>query len=1287
MVRALGGARALPAEHGAGTAVGGDPPARARALVDGVAHDRVPEDEPARHLRRAHEPGAPTRLDAELAAAEQEGRAERLDLAPLAREAAEALFDDRLDEAERELLYQESGGNPFFLEQLVRHGRTAPLPSPGVEDVVPPAVAAALAGELEDLSAPARALAEGAAVAGEPFELELAASIADLDPALGLPALDELVERDLARMTAAPRRFRFRHPLVRRAVYEGIPLGRRLAAHGRAAEALEARGAPAQSRARHVEQAAAVGDRDAVALLRRAGAEVGARAPVATARWLASAARLSHGGGATDEERVTLLGELADALVAAGRLEESMAAAEEAMTLLRPGDGEQRAMLAARCAASLHRMSRSEDARRHLEQGLESLDGPPSRAAHALRMELALSHLLELRYDDALVEGRRALELAEQIGSRARIASSHGQLALILSSSHGSGEADEHADRAAELIDALPDHRLAGRLEGMWLLASAEIWLERYELALARADRGIRIARESGQSRVLVPLLLARTHPLQMLGRLDEARAVAGEAVEASRLSANPQYPFWARWESAYAAYLCGDLDAGLRLADEAAELAVGALPNLLSAAEPGWTQGQLMIESGERERGHELMLEAVGGPDLPKVVPAERCLAWDVLATNAVELGRLDEARDHRDRLVALSEHLGLHLSTAIARRVCAEVALEAGDAEAAALLAREGAAFAEKAGVLLELPYAHDTTGRALAAAGRPEEAIVELARAEHEFHRFGAARRREAVALQLRKLGRRVDRRGRTTRAGGEGVASLVAPRARGRRARARPQDQPRDRGDALPLRQDRREPPALDLPQARRLLARRRRPSAGRRTVGDRPRLCARPMSFGGGRGFTGMTTSADTSTAARRLRRSFRGPIHVPGDERYDEQRATWTGAPAATPAIVAEALTPADVREAVAVAREHGLRLALQSTGHGQLAPAGHDALLLKTSRMAGVVVDPGRRVARLGAGAAWGDVVAAAAPFGLAPVSGSNAGVGVVGFTLGGGHGWLSRAFGFGADNLLRADVVTADGAIVTADARHNPDLFWALRGGGGNFGVVTAIEIRLHEVASVLGGEIAFARERAPELLAALREGAEERPDELSVTVAVTRESAALRLVYAGAAAEGVRALRPLLDAGGAPLRSDVRPMSVAETTTIPGTPPKQFELYAELGDDVVEAALVAPVNGLEVRQWGGAMARRPSGDVGAGPVGHRDVPFSITVDGSDELLQGLATGGSFLNWLHDTSRTRDAYTTRDWLRLLDFKALHDPDHVFAPGHTMAPSEPAGLTGLRAA
>src|SRR5215470_10143323 len=162
-----------------------------------------------------------------------------------------------------------------------------------------------------------------------------------------------------------------------------------------------------------------------------------------------------------------------------------------------------------------------------------------------------------------------------------------------------------------------------------------------------------------------------------------------------------------------------------------------------------------------------------------------------------------------------------------------------------------------------------------------------------------------------------------------------------------------------------------------------------------------------MSARAGAGHVGMTS--EHSTTARRLARCFRGAIHLPGDDEYDAQRATWSGALDQRPALVAEAETAADVRAAVVAAQEHGLPIAVQSTGHGTHVPA-NGALLLKTSAMGEVLVDPDRRIARVGAGARWGEVIAAAAPFGLAPLSGTSPSVGVAGYTLGGGLSWLSR-------------------------------------------------------------------------------------------------------------------------------------------------------------------------------------------------------------------------------------------------------------------------------------
>jgi FAD/FMN-containing dehydrogenase len=413
-----------------------------------------------------------------------------------------------------------------------------------------------------------------------------------------------------------------------------------------------------------------------------------------------------------------------------------------------------------------------------------------------------------------------------------------------------------------------------------------------------------------------------------------------------------------------------------------------------------------------------------------------------------------------------------------------------------------------------------------------------------------------------------------------------------------------------------------------------------------------------------------------ATTARRLARSFRGAVHLPGDDDYDAQRATWSGTLDQRPAIIAEAETPADVRAAVVTAQEHDLALAVQATGHGAHVPAD-GALLIKTSQMAEVLVDPDRRIARLGPGARWGDVIAASIPFGLAPLSGTSPTVGVAGYTLGGGLGWLSRKHGFAADSLLRADVVTADGAIVTANAGRNADLLWALRGGGGNFGVVTSLEIALHPASDIYAGSALYPRDRAAEILVRYREVATTLPDELTVNVVLTSEGVALRGLYVGDARGGERALAPLSEVAGAPLASTWREMGYEDSGTIGGTAPRHFERYAELSDAVIAAAIDAPAAAVEVRHWGGAMAR-PGAD--AGPVGHRDVPFSITVDGPAGAAAPLArhaTGGSFLNFLKDPARTRTAFTPADYAALRELKRAYDPDDVFGHGHDIAPAQ----------
>jgi FAD/FMN-containing dehydrogenase len=425
----------------------------------------------------------------------------------------------------------------------------------------------------------------------------------------------------------------------------------------------------------------------------------------------------------------------------------------------------------------------------------------------------------------------------------------------------------------------------------------------------------------------------------------------------------------------------------------------------------------------------------------------------------------------------------------------------------------------------------------------------------------------------------------------------------------------------------------------------------------------------------------MTTPILTP-AARRLRRTLDGELHVPGDPGYDVARRPLHDTIDPRPAMVVEARGAADVRAAVVAAREHDLPLAVQATGHGTHVPAD-GAILVRTSAMAAVLVDAERGVARVGPGAVWGDVLAAAAPFGLAPLSGSSPTVGVTGYTLGGGLGWLARRHGFAADSLLRAEVVTADGSIVTATAHDHADLFWALRGGGGSFGVVTAMELRLHPVAEVYAGTACFAIDRAPETLMRYREWIADAPDALSTAVLVTQlpdgeRVLAIRAMHVGEPDEARRLLGPLFAAAGAPLVDGMRPTRFADAS-MGGTAPRHVELVHDLPDAVIEAIVAAQAAAtVEVRHWGGAMARPAAG---AGPVGPRDVPLSVIADahvpGLAAALAPHATGGSFLNFLADPGRTATAFAPADYEALREVKAAYDPDDVFRIGHAIAPAD----------
>ncbi|PZF82848.1 FAD-binding oxidoreductase [Jiangella anatolica] len=430
----------------------------------------------------------------------------------------------------------------------------------------------------------------------------------------------------------------------------------------------------------------------------------------------------------------------------------------------------------------------------------------------------------------------------------------------------------------------------------------------------------------------------------------------------------------------------------------------------------------------------------------------------------------------------------------------------------------------------------------------------------------------------------------------------------------------------------------------------------------------------------------ITIQHPQTTAATVLRGAIAGAVHEPGDAAYDAHRKPLLPTLDPRPAVVVEARSTADVQAAVRAAREHDLAFSVQSTGHGTYVP-NDGGLLLKTTAMSSVFVDPRRQVVRVRPGTVWGDVLAATRPYGLAPLSGSSPTVGVTGYTLGGGMGWLARKHGFAADSVLSADIVTADGSLLTVGPDRHPDLFWAIRGGGGGFGVVTSLEFRVYPVAQVYGGISWFDASRAGDALREYRDWAAAAPDEMSSAVTLGtipdveampaelrgRRAFAIKTLYTGRADDAERLLRPLRLAAGPALVDGYRSMDYADAA-MGGTPSRFFDFIPVLGDDVVDTVVEAAEAGstVEIRNYGGATARPAAG---AGPVSHRGVPFSVILDRpTPEIVDRLrphGIGGAFLNFLADTTRTSAAYTPADYARLRSVKAAYDPARFFAQGH----------------
>ena len=638
-------------------------------------------------------------------------------------------------------------------------------------------MAAAIAEELGLLSAEARLVLEGAAVAGDPFDPELAVAAAGSADAEALAALDELLLLDLVRETDVPRRFRFRHPLVRRSVYEATPGGWRLGAHERSAAALLERGAPASARAHHVERSARHGDTAAIATLREAGDAAVQRAPASAARWFGAALRLTSAATPAGE-RVDLLLSHAAALSGSSRFEESRATLIECEEIVPPDAGAMRASVAAACAGVERLLGRHTQARARLESALRKLDDPGSPEGVALMLELASDSLLRGEYEEIGGWAARAAEGAERLGDPVQTTAAHAMQALAAAMRGAVPEAQELCDRAAERIDDLTDAEVARSLGSLVHLATAEMYTDRFEASGRHAERALVVGRATGQGE-LYPLIFPMLGTaLWVRGRIAEAARIFDDAVEAARMRDNFQGLAWHLFNRSFVACFAGDAELALATARESTEIAT-RLDDSLVTAHAAWALAMALLETGEAQQAADLLIASTGGAELRLVPGGWRAYALELLTRCFLEAGRLAEAEAAVAAAAACAEAVGLPMAAGIATRAAAELSLARGDAAAAAAAAAQAQASAlalEDAGCVFDAAISRALAGRALVAAGERDLGATELEAAAAAFSAFGCARHQATAERELRKLGRRIHRPSRPGSADEFGVQSL-------------------------------------------------------------------------------------------------------------------------------------------------------------------------------------------------------------------------------------------------------------------------------------------------------------------------------------------------------------------------------------------------------------------------------------------------------------------------------------------------------------------------------
>jgi FAD/FMN-containing dehydrogenase len=447
---------------------------------------------------------------------------------------------------------------------------------------------------------------------------------------------------------------------------------------------------------------------------------------------------------------------------------------------------------------------------------------------------------------------------------------------------------------------------------------------------------------------------------------------------------------------------------------------------------------------------------------------------------------------------------------------------------------------------------------------------------------------------------------------------------------------------------------------------------------------------------------------------------FRGTLIHPGEPAYDDARKVFNGMIDRRPALIARCTNADDVVLAVGLARDNALPLSVYGGGHGVTGAAVCDAGVVVDMRgMKGMSVDPKTRVARAEAGLTWGEFDAATQEHGLACTGGRVTSTGIAGLALGSGSGWLERKFGFTCDNLVKAEVVTADGRIVTASADENADLFWGLRGGGGNFGIVTAFHLRLHALGPiVLGGMLVYPAPMAADLMRFYRDFMRDARDEVGSGLAFIcappedfvppevqgQPVIGVLVCYAGPVDEGEIALKPLREFGP-PAIDLVAPMpytavqSLLDGGAIEGSQNYwTADFYDELPDKAIDTLVekatqpVSPLTQVIVVPGGGAIARIHDDDTA---FGSRTAAFNIHylsmwLDPADSetniaytrelngMMKPWATGHVYLNFIGDEgmSRVEAGFAPEKWKKLRELKKKWDPHNLFRLNQNIPPA-----------